>query len=279
MACIGAWHPARVSWTVARAGQHGFHHRTEMNKKIYKVGLKGDASHKATTEFDVTDKPITPMGGFPHYGQVNEDFLMIKARPRPPARAYMQRGVAGARVPALRQASPAPLAPACRPLLLTACCVTPPAPRVCGLGLVSARHLIVARGGVHMRRADAARAAAQGAVPGSKKRCRPLLLTACCVTPPAPRVCGLGLVSARHLIVARGGVHMRVGPTRRTAAQGAVPGSKKRCITLRRSLIQQTSRTATEEVKLKFIDTASKFGHGRFQTSDEKAKTLGRTKA
>ncbi len=86
MACIGAWHPARVSWTVARAGQHGFHHRTEMNKKIYKVGLKGDASHKATTEFDVTDKPITPMGGFPHYGQVNEDFLMIKAWPRRPAR-------------------------------------------------------------------------------------------------------------------------------------------------------------------------------------------------
>ena len=80
MACIGAWHPARVSWTVARAGQHGFHHRTEMNKKIYKVGLKGETSHKATTEFDVTDKAITPMGGFPHYGIVNEDFLMIKAR-------------------------------------------------------------------------------------------------------------------------------------------------------------------------------------------------------
>ncbi len=74
-------------------------------------------------------------------------------------------------------------------------------------------------------------------------------------------------------------MHGRGGLTRGGAAQGAVPGSKKRCITLRRSLIQQTSRTATEEVKLKFIDTASKFGHGRFQTSDEKAKTLGRTKA
>lgn len=34
VACIGAWHPARVSWTVARGGQHGFHHRTEMNKKV-----------------------------------------------------------------------------------------------------------------------------------------------------------------------------------------------------------------------------------------------------
>lgn len=59
---------------------------------------------------------------------------------------------------------------------------------------------------------------------------------------------------------------------RRWCVQGAVPGSKKRCITLRRSLIAQTSRTALEEVKLKFIDTASKFGHGRFQTSDEKAR-------
>ena len=34
VACIGAWHPSRVAWTVARAGQHGFHHRTEINKKV-----------------------------------------------------------------------------------------------------------------------------------------------------------------------------------------------------------------------------------------------------
>jgi len=138
VACIGAWHPARVSWTVARAGQKGFHHRTEINKKVYKIGKKGEESHAASTEFDVTKKEITPMGGFPHYGVVNEDFLMIK---------------------------------------------------------------------------------------------------------------------------------------------GAVPGTKKRPITLRRTLLAQTSRTALEEIKLKFIDTASKFGHGRFQTYDEKLKTYGRVKA
>lgn len=80
VACIGAWHPARVSWTVARAGQHGFHHRTEMNKKIYKVGVSGEDSHQAATEFDPTKKDITPMGGFPHYGIVNEDYLMLKVR-------------------------------------------------------------------------------------------------------------------------------------------------------------------------------------------------------
>lgn len=37
VACVGAWHPAQLQWSVARAGQHGFHHRTEVNKKVYKV--------------------------------------------------------------------------------------------------------------------------------------------------------------------------------------------------------------------------------------------------
>ncbi|CAI5465449.1 unnamed protein product [Closterium sp. Yama58-4] len=138
VACIGAWHPARVPYTVARAGQNGYHHRTELNKKIYKIGKKGDESHKASTEYDRTDKEITPMGGFAQYGIVNEDYIMIKG---------------------------------------------------------------------------------------------------CC------------------------------------------PGVRKRVLTLRRSLLKQTSRNALEEVKLKFIDTSSKFGHGRFQTSDEKAKFYGRTKA
>ena len=36
--CIGAWHPANVRFTVARTGQLGYHHRTEMNKKIYRIG-------------------------------------------------------------------------------------------------------------------------------------------------------------------------------------------------------------------------------------------------
>ena len=37
-ACIGAWYPARVSFAVARAGQCGYHHRTELNKKICGIG-------------------------------------------------------------------------------------------------------------------------------------------------------------------------------------------------------------------------------------------------
>lgn len=133
VACIGAWHPSRVMYSVARAGQNGYHHRTEMNKKIYRVGAKGDSA-SGTTSFDITEKAITPMGGFPHYGVVNEDWIMIK---------------------------------------------------------------------------------------------------------------------------------------------GSCPGVKKRVITLRKSLLVHTKRSALEKVSLKFIDTSSKFGHGRFQTAAEKATFYG----
>ncbi len=60
VACIGAWHPSRVSFSIARAGQKGYHHRTEINKKIYRIGEKDDAGN-ASTEFDPTVKHITPM--------------------------------------------------------------------------------------------------------------------------------------------------------------------------------------------------------------------------
>merc|ERR1711908_223360 len=132
VACIGAWHPAKVQYSVARAGQNGYHHRTEM----YKMG-KGGIENNATTEFDLTEKNINPVGGFPHYGLVREDYMLLK---------------------------------------------------------------------------------------------------------------------------------------------GNIIGPKKRVITLRKSLFEQTSRNAAEEVTLKFIDTSSKFGHGRFQTLEEKAKFMGMRK-
>ena len=143
VACIGAWHPARVRWTVSRAGQKGYHHRTEINKKVYRIGKpakddKGKLEWNASTASDLTEKNITPLGGFPHYGEVNDYFVMIK---------------------------------------------------------------------------------------------------------------------------------------------GCVVGPKKRVITLRKSLVPGTSRSALEEITLKFIDTSSKFGHGRFQTKKEKEKFMGPTQA
>jgi len=142
VACIGAWHPARVRYTCARAGQLGYHHRTEINKKIYRIGTAANADGKfnpnAQTESDLTIKSITPLGGFPHYGELNEDYVMLR---------------------------------------------------------------------------------------------------------------------------------------------GTVLGPKKRVITLRKSLVPQTKRAALEEIALKFIDTASKFGHGRFQTKKEKDDFMGPLKA
>jgi large subunit ribosomal protein L3e len=92
VACIGAWHPARVSWAVPRAGQQGYHHRTEVNKKVYRIGkgVRTEGGKKvhnnASTEFDLTQKSITPMGGFVRYGEVNEDYIMLKGSVQGPAR-------------------------------------------------------------------------------------------------------------------------------------------------------------------------------------------------
>lgn len=85
VACIGAWHPARVQFNVARAGQKGYHHRTEMNKMIYRIGAgekrdgsSEDNTNNASTEADPAPKGITPLGGFVHYGEVKEDYVMLK---------------------------------------------------------------------------------------------------------------------------------------------------------------------------------------------------------
>jgi len=48
-------------------GQKGYHHRTEINKKIYRIGVgihkEGGKliKNNASTETDLTDKSITPM--------------------------------------------------------------------------------------------------------------------------------------------------------------------------------------------------------------------------
>ena len=60
--------------------------------------------------------------------------------------------------------------------------------------------------------------------------------------------------------------------------KGSCVGPKKRVLTLRQSLLKQSSRVALEQINLKFVDTSSKFGHGRFQTTDEKQKFYGKLK-
>jgi len=60
--------------------------------------------------------------------------------------------------------------------------------------------------------------------------------------------------------------------------KGCCMGPKKRVITLRKALVTSAKRVALEKIELKFIDTSSKFGHGRFQTADDKAAFMGPTK-
>jgi large subunit ribosomal protein L3e len=51
-----------------------------LNQKVYRVGAgaNGGVDNNASTENDPDTKNITPLGGFPHYGIVNEDFLLLK---------------------------------------------------------------------------------------------------------------------------------------------------------------------------------------------------------
>ncbi len=64
IACIGAWHPANVMFTVARSGQDGYHHRTEIGKKIYRIS-NGEDKTSGSTDFDTTEKTITPLAASP----------------------------------------------------------------------------------------------------------------------------------------------------------------------------------------------------------------------
>ncbi len=73
---IGPWHPAAVMYTVARAGQMGFHQRTETGKRIL-LSANG------------TEKPITPAGGFPHFGEVKGDYAVLRGSVPGPARRFV----------------------------------------------------------------------------------------------------------------------------------------------------------------------------------------------
>ncbi len=61
---LGPWHPAFVMYTVPMAGQMGYHHRTEHNKRVLKVGGAKER--------------ITPDGGFLNYGVVKNDYVLVK---------------------------------------------------------------------------------------------------------------------------------------------------------------------------------------------------------
>jgi len=63
---IGPFHPGYTMYTARMAGQLGYHKRTELNKWIVKIGKKEEA------------ELINPEGGYPHYGFVINDYIILK---------------------------------------------------------------------------------------------------------------------------------------------------------------------------------------------------------
>jgi large subunit ribosomal protein L3 len=61
---IGPWKPHHMFYTVPRAGQLGYHQRTDYNKRILKIGEAGDE--------------ITPPGGITRYGVVRGDYILLQ---------------------------------------------------------------------------------------------------------------------------------------------------------------------------------------------------------
>ncbi len=76
VAVIGPWHPAAVMYTVARAGQMGFHQRTETGKRILLVG-------------NASANPVTPPGGFGHFGNVGGEYAVVGGSVPGPARRFV----------------------------------------------------------------------------------------------------------------------------------------------------------------------------------------------
>jgi large subunit ribosomal protein L3 len=61
---LGPWHPSHISWRVPQLGQMGYHQRTEFNKRLMFIGTDG--------------AEINPDGGFPGYGLVRNQYVLIK---------------------------------------------------------------------------------------------------------------------------------------------------------------------------------------------------------
>lgn len=72
---LGPWHPSYVQYTVPMPGQTGYHKRTEINKRIMKIG---------------NPQEISPKGGFPRYGILKNQFVLIKGSVAGPAKRLIR---------------------------------------------------------------------------------------------------------------------------------------------------------------------------------------------
>jgi len=64
IATLGPWNPHHLMYSVARAGQMGYHQRIEFNKRILKIGKDG--------------KEVNVKGGFIRYGNLKSPYMIIE---------------------------------------------------------------------------------------------------------------------------------------------------------------------------------------------------------
>lgn len=72
---LGPWHPGYVQYSAPMAGQMGYHHRTELNKRVMKLGAGPEVNSK---------------GGFLHYGIIKNDYIMLAGSVGGPAKRLIR---------------------------------------------------------------------------------------------------------------------------------------------------------------------------------------------
>jgi large subunit ribosomal protein L3 len=73
---LGPKRPGYVRPTVPQSGQQGYHQRTEFNKRVLKIGDNGNE--------------VTPKGGFLHYGEVSNPYVLIHGSIPGPAKRLIR---------------------------------------------------------------------------------------------------------------------------------------------------------------------------------------------
>lgn len=63
---LGPWHPPKVLFTVPQAGHMGYNYRTELNKRVLKVGAPSEAN------------TVNVSGGYLNYGLIKNEFMIVE---------------------------------------------------------------------------------------------------------------------------------------------------------------------------------------------------------
>lgn len=75
---LGPHNPSFVTYRIPQAGQQGYHRRTQFNMRVLKI-VK-----------DPRTEPVTPAGGFPHYGEVRSSCVVLHGSLPGPAKRLLR---------------------------------------------------------------------------------------------------------------------------------------------------------------------------------------------